>query len=134
MTIGWRLRCIGLLSALAVTLSGCMSVADQKPEASTVKSGRRTELGTISAITPGCREILSIYPDTIDYPKHGQVSFEWKDVLVGPIKDGPRRACSGKRGGVAFVYYRSDPGFIGEDRMTLRLGSKITRISINVVK
>lgn len=134
MTIGWGLRRVGLLSALAMMLLGCVSVADQKPETSTVKSGRRTELATISAITPGCREILSIYPDTIDYPEHGQVSFEWKDVLVGRIKDGPRRACSGKRGGVAFVYYRSDPGFSGEDHVTLRLGSKITRINIKVVK
>ncbi|MDJ1636675.1 hypothetical protein [Rhizobium rhizogenes] len=125
---------IGLLSGLAFMLSACVGVTNQEPETSTVKSGRRTELGTISAITPGCRDVTGIYPDTVDYPKHGQVSFEWKDVLVGLIKEGPRRACSGRRGAIAFVYYRPDPGFTGDDHLTVRLGSKITRINIKVVK
>lgn len=125
---------IGLVSGLALMLSGCVGVAGHESQTKTVKSDRRTAIGAVRGFTSGCRDIISVYPDTLDYPAHGQVSFEWKEVRVKMLKEGPLQGCAGKLAGVAFVYYRPDPGFTGEDLVTFRTGSTITRIDIKVVK
>ncbi|WP_234906306.1 MULTISPECIES: hypothetical protein [Rhizobium] len=125
---------IGLVSGLVLVLSGCVGVATHETQSKVVRSDRRTAIGVVQGVTPGCRDIISTYPDTLDYPGHGQVSFEWKEARVKMVKEGPLQGCAGKVAGVAFVYYRPDPGFVGEDLVTFRTGSTITRVDIKVVK
>jgi hypothetical protein len=125
---------IGVLSGFVFLLAGCVAVTTEESQTRTVKSGKRTAIAAVRGVTPGCRDIISIYPDTLEYPRHGQVSFEWKEVRVKVVKEGPLKECAGKEAGIAFVYYRPDPGFTGEDHATFRTGSTIARMSIKVVK
>lgn len=112
-------------------LTGCASTS----YTATAKSGQKTFLGLAIAMNEGCQSGGASYPETPVYPQHGQLSFELNESRFKNGIDGQFRACAGRKVNGAGVYYRSDSGFAGSDRLVVRTSDRANHeIKIKVVK
>ena len=119
-----------LLTGIGVLFSGCAAAADSV----TARSGERTFIGMAMAIDKSCTSATAtfIYPETPGYPAHGQISYK---LAEGRFKKNTSDVCAGKTTRGVAVIYRSDPGFVGTDRVTVRTFDHSEHvINITVVK
>ncbi|TCR70711.1 hypothetical protein [Rhizobium sp. BK376] len=114
---------------------GVMSIGYAKAGDSViVRSGEKTLIGMAMAIDKSCTPATAsyIYPETPGYPDHGQVSYQ---LANGHFKKNTSFVCAGKTTRGVAVLYRSDPGFVGTDKVTVRTYDKSLHvINIAVVK
>jgi hypothetical protein len=119
-----------LFVGIGVMFSGCATTADSV----TARSGEKTLLGMAIATDKSCTSATAsyVYPETPGYPAHGQVSYE---LAAGHFKKSASHICADKTTRGVAVLYRSDPGFVGADRVTVRTFDNSTHvINITVVK
>ena len=119
-----------LFTGIGMLFSGCAAAADSV----TARSGERTLIGMAMAIDKSCTSATATFinPETPGYPAHGQVSYK---LANGHFKKDTSYVCAGKTTRGVAVIYRSDPGFIGTDKVTVRTFDHSEHvINITVVK
>jgi hypothetical protein len=122
----WSILFVGV----GMMFCGCAAAADSV----TARSGEKTLIGMAMAIGKSCASATAnnIFPETPGYPAHGQVSYK---LAEGHFKKNTSYVCAGKTTRGVAVLYRSDPGFVGTDRVTVRTFDHSEHvISITVVK
>ena len=109
----------------AVTQPASTLTSSSTPPTVTVVSGERQRIEFISVLNPDCSSAGYVTVRVIAPPAYGELTTEKGiDYLTYP-KDNQRYQCNLKRVLIVNVYYRSIPGYVGVDTMTIETISPI---------
>lgn len=101
-----------LLLAAACVLAPCLASA----QSATVEAGVKTEIATHMRYDSRCNP-TAVSIKILDAPAYGTVTSEPKSIVVPKSeRNMPQQAnCIGKTISGVAIYYKSEPGFIGQD-------------------
>jgi hypothetical protein len=103
-----------LLWAAACVLAPSLAWA----QSATVESGVKTEITTHMRYDRRCQP-NTVKIKIVEAPANGTVTSEPKSIVVPPQSDSNMRQqsiCVGKTVAGVAIYYKSEPGFVGQDR------------------
>ena len=98
----------------AVTATSNMQEAKR---VATVDQPLRVDFQT--AINPDCSPVGVAGVLTVEEPQHGKVTVEKGSSFTTFAEDNPRSACNRRRSDGVLMSYRSDPGYLGPDSVTV---------------
>jgi hypothetical protein len=114
-----------VLVGIGVLLSGCVGTpiggTKQGAYVARAVSGKKTLVGTSSAVKPDCTFHAYPYNHVVQPASHGKVDIEHGIVKGNFAKDSDAFMCSNKPVQGNMIYYTSNPGFVGTDQFTLRV-------------
>lgn len=121
-----RVSTFVLVAAAALGLSSCAPT--QRPAvAEPVKvdavrgaiSGVKQKVTRFVSLTPKCEATGEIYAKVVGAPVHGAVSFEKGLDFPNFPKDNARSVCNTSKVPALIMYYLSEPGFVGQERVAV---------------
>lgn len=105
------------LSFLAVLACGAQPAAAD--EIRSVPSGINRQIDFLASINPDCSSIGVATVRLIEGPSHGVVTTDKGRDFKPFAAPNPRHACNGRRLNGLKVFYQSEQGFFGVDRVRL---------------
>ena len=117
----------------AVTQPASTPASSSAPPTSelTVVSGERQRIDFISVLNPDCSSAGYVTVRVIAPPAHGELTTEKGIDYPTYPKDNQRYQCNLKRVPLVNVYYRSIPGYVGVDTVTIEWISPVIPVAKN---
>ena len=103
-----------------VTQPASTPASSSAPPTVTVVSGERQRIDFISVLYPDCSSAGYVTVRVIAPPAHGELTTEKGIDYPTYPKDDQQHQCSLKKVPVVNVYYRSIPGYVGVDTVTIQ--------------
>ena len=97
----------------------------------TVVSGERQRIDFISVLNPDCSSAGYVTVRVIAPPAHGELTTEKGIDYPTYPKDNQRYQCNLKKVPLVNVYYRSIPGYVGVDTVTIEWVSPVIPVAKN---
>lgn len=120
-----------LASCSEVNVTVPVSPAAAKPAAAPPSAAAPTVRGAVSGVKQFVRDYMSVNPDcsSIGYakvtvvtePSWGKVIVEEGESYPNFTRENIRSRCNDRKLPAVLVYYQSEPGFVGTDRLTLEV-------------
>jgi len=95
----------------------------------TVVSGERQRIDFISVLNPDCSSAGYVTVRVITPPAHGELTIEKGIDYPSYPKDNQRYQCNLKKVPLVNAYYRSIPGYLGVDTVTIEWISPIIPVA-----
>ena len=117
----------------AVTQPASTPASSSAPPTSelTVVSGERQRIDFISVLNPDCSSAGYVTVRVIAPPAHGELITEKGIDYPTYPKDNQRYQCNLKKVPLVNVYYRSIPGYVGVDTVTIEWISPVIPVAKN---
>ena len=126
------------LGAILAPICGCdvtqpssTLASSSAPLSVTVVSGERQRINFISVLNPDCSSAGYVTVRIITPPAHGELTTEKGIDYPSYPKGNQRYQCNLKKAPLVNVYYRSNPGYIGVDTVTIEWISPIIPVAKN---
>ena len=119
-----------LVSIVCCLLGGAAQAQYNARPHLVVRSGALINMYKVSAINPDCSSLGPATINLVEAPQGGQAMVrEMPDYLAFPPNN-PRSACNHRRVMATELFYRSAPGFVGQDRFSAEIidGVGVARI------
>ena len=132
------MRSYPLALFLPLPLCGCVAAQPAPTPApssapltmvSTVASGERQRIDYISALNPDCTTAGYVTMRIITPPVHGELTTERGVDYTSYPKENQRYQCNLKKSPLINIYYKSSPGYVGEDTATIEWESPIVAMA-----
>ena len=128
------------LGAILAPICGCdvtqpasTPASSSAPLSVTVVSGDRQRINFISVLNPDCSSAGYVTVRIITPPAHGELTIEKGIDYPSYPKDNQRYQCNLKKVPLVNVYYRSIPGYVGVDTVTIQWISPVIPVAKNSV-
>ena len=112
------MRSTKLVSTLSVVLA-CSTAGAWADEIKSVPSGINRQIDFLASINPDCSSIGFATVRLIEGPAHGVLTTDKGRDYRPFAKPNPRHACNKKRLAGLKVFYQSETGFVGTDRIRI---------------
>jgi hypothetical protein len=120
------------LVAILAPICGCAITQPASTPASsstsytvTVVSGERQRINFISVLNPDCSSAGYVSVRVIAPPAHGELTTEKGIDYPTYPKDNQRYSCNLQKVPLLNIYYRSTPGYVGLDTVTIEAISPV---------
>jgi hypothetical protein len=127
------------LVAILAPICGCAVTQPASTPASssalptlTVVSGERQRIDFISVLNPDCSSAGYVTVRVIAPPAHGELTTEKGIDYPTYPKNNQRYQCNLKKVPLVNIYYRSVPGYVGVDTVTIEWISPVIPVTKNI--